>query len=218
MIKSATLFTQKERLHVPRPLIDTLCRQMPIQDHYGDDLFSGYFADYAGMAAKYQPASILEIGVRFGYTAICMMWGKRQADPEAEVFYRGIDDESYHPCLLQANNNFRASVPWANAQAIYYNSITQGIPPECRNRAWSFIHIDGNHDYHGVTNDLERTWNLAANGGIILLDDAMDIPENPIAQAIKDFVRRVDDNQWSIEIQWHPNERHHCYIRKCKIG
>lgn len=218
MIQSTQLFSNKERLPVPRAVIDDLCQQMPIKDRYSDELFVGYFADYSGMAAKYKPKRILEIGVRYGYTAICMMWGLHQKYPRAKVVYRGIDDESYHLCLVQANNNFLQTVPWADAQAMYYNSITQGIPPEHRIVGhWDFVHVDGNHDYLGVANDLDRVWELVADGGIILLDDAMDIPTNPIAQAIKDFVRKVNDEQTQIEIDWHENERTHCYIKKTKL-
>lgn len=218
MIESALLFSNEERLIVPRPLIDNLCCQMPINDRYDDSLFMGYFSDYAGMAAKYRPARILEIGVRFGYTAICMMWGLHQTDPQAKVVYRGIDDESYHPCLVQANYNFLQAVPWADAHAMRYNSITQGIPPEHRILDhWDFVHIDGNHDYLGVANDLERVWQLVSDGGIILLDDAMDIPSNPIAQAIKDFVVKVDNPETRIKIHWQENERWHCYIEKTSL-
>lgn len=214
MLEEVTLFENSERYAIDRSVIDQIA--LPVGDHYGDELFTGYFADYAGMARKYRPKRIYEIGVRYGYIAICMMLGIRanRGAPKAE--YVGIDDESYHPCLAQANRNFAELLPGYSMHAMHYNSF-HGVPPGIG--TFDFCHIDGNHDYHGVMNDLLNTWPILNPGGFILLDDAAQADgegrPGPIFAAIQDFLRQFEHSSERVAWQYQPNERCHVYLRKC---
>lgn len=215
MVHETVLFTNDERYLIDRSIIDQVA--LPVGDRYGDDLFAEYFADYSGMARKYKPKRIYEIGVRYGYTAICMMLGlhANRGAPKCEYF--GVDDESYHSCVTRANENFKILVPWANAYCHKWNSFN-GIPPNIG--TFDMIHIDGNHDYHGVTNDLRYTWPVLNPGGVILLDDAAEFDaeghSGPIYRAIQDFLSELNTGIPRVEFQVQPNQRTHVYIRRCE--
>lgn len=209
MVREAQLFDPAERYTIERPLIDEIA--LPVGDHYGDEVFTDYLDFYAGIGRKFKPKRILEIGVRYGYTAISMMTGLHANRGAPKCEYLGLDDESYHPCLARANENFAAVVPWANARAIRWNSFN-GLPPDCG--TFDLIHVDGNHDRHGVENDLAHAWPVLNVGGIILLDDALAVYSNPIWQAIQDFLHRFDATSNMIEHQYLETLRGHYLIRK----
>lgn len=215
MVHEAVLFTNEERYPIDRSIIDQVA--LPVGDNYADDLFTEYFADYAGMAKKYKPKRIYEIGVRYGYTAICMILGCRanRGAPKAE--YVGVDDESYHACVERANDNFKTVVPFATAYCHRWNSF-HGVPKDVG--TFDMIHIDGNHDYHGVMNDLRHTWPILNPGGLILLDDAAEFDAEgrpgPIYRAIQDFLSELNAGLPRVEYQLQPNQRTHVYIKRCE--
>lgn len=210
MIEEAVLFTPEDRVFLEREQID--CFTLP-DDRYDDACFKNYFAVYAGMARKYQPRTIFEIGVRFGCTAICMMLG---LPPESQVIYRGIDDESqWYDSCVRANRNFAEQVPWANAQAIRHNAFA-GPPAEVHRMApYDLIHIDGLHHHNAVSNELRFCWPLLANKGIIMCDDA-DTPG--VAQAIDEFLASLkDDPNVLARHQFSENFRNHRYLMKVAL-
>lgn len=207
MVLERQFFTDADRYPIDREIIDAVA--LPVGDNYEDSLFSGYFADYAGMARKFGPKRILEVGVRYGYIAIAMCLGIKARLGRPQVEYRGIDDESYHAgSCAKANENFRQVVPWADALAIKWNSF-DGLPPGIG--TFDFIHIDGNHDYHGVWNDLTNCWPVLNPGGFILLDDAT---TPGIKSAIETFLAGLDGGSETVHWQWQMNERNHIYIHK----
>lgn len=210
MIREAQLFDPADKYPIERSLIDAIA--LPVGDHYGDDVFHSYFDFYAGIARQYKPKRILEIGVRYGYCAICAMTGLHANRGAPKCEYLGLDDESYHPCLARANENFAAVVPWAKAQAIRWNTFLNGVPLD--QGTWDLIHVDGNHTYEGVTRDLAATWPVLNAGGFIVLDDALAIHSNPIWSAIQDFLNRNLTTHNMIEYQYLETLRGHYLLRK----
>jgi predicted O-methyltransferase YrrM len=210
MVRETQLFDPSERFTIERPLIDDLA--LPVGDHYGNEVFDNYLNFYAGIAKRYKPKRILEIGVRYGYTAICMMTGLHANRGAPKCDYLGLDDESYHPCLARANENFAAVVPWATARAIHWNTFLHGVPPDCG--MFQLAHVDGNHSYEGVARDLAAVWPVVEVGGLIVLDDAMAVHSNPIWQAIQDFLHRFDATSNMVEYQYLETLRGHYLIRK----
>lgn len=206
MILETTLVTEFDRWCPAREVIDQVA--FPLGDRYPGEIFDNYFAWYGGLAKKYSPQRVLEIGVRYGYTAIIFALGATDGRPEALFQYVGVDDESYHyNSCGKANENFNTAIPGLNVKAIKHNSFN-GIPDEYGQ--FDLIHVDGNHDYHGVMNDLNNVWGRLNVGGIIALDDT----KFPcIRSAIEDFLRRFVDSPETVQVQWQDNERGHCYIR-----
>jgi len=208
MVREAVLFTAEDRYEIDRSVIDPIA--LPVGDSYGNDVFSNYLDSYAGACRRYGPSRILEIGVRYGYSAICMLMGARAGGVKTPE-YLGIDDESYHGgSCARANQNFQTVVPWAKAQAIKWNSITQEMPLGIG--TFDFCSIDGNHERLPVLNDLEKCWPLLNVGAIVLLDDATIGCE--VHKGICDFLLRFNCTEEVIETQYWPNLRNHFFIRK----
>jgi predicted O-methyltransferase YrrM len=213
MLEEVNLFDNADRYVIDRSVIDAVA--LPMGDNYGDEIFTDYFCDYAGMAHKYKPKRIYEIGVRYGYTAICMLLGAHANRGAPKPEYIGVDDESYHPCVTKANENFATVVPWANARCIKWNSF-DGVPTGVG--TVDFIHVDGNHDYMGVANDLLNCWPILNPGGFILLDDAAQVDDHgypgPIFSAIQDFLRQFKHSEERVQWMFHKNQRSHVYIKR----
>ena len=195
---------------INRNLIDGIA--LPVGDRYGDEVFDNYLDWYAGIAKRYKPKRILEIGVRYGYCAISMMTGLHANRGAPNCEYLGLDDESYHPCLARANENFTAVVPWASARAIHWNTFLHGVPSDCG--MFQLAHVDGNHSYEGVKRDLAAVWPVVEVGGMIVLDDALAIYSNPIWQAIQDFLNCHLATPNMVEHQYLETLRGHYLIRK----
>lgn len=216
MLAEEQILEKSERYVINREAVDQVA--LPLGDHYEDDLFQAYFADYAGMAKKYKPKRILEIGVRYGYTGIVFMLGLKANPGQPKAEYIGIDDESYHfGSCAQANVNFAHALPGYKMQAIKHNSFS-GLPNEIG--MFSLIHIDGNHTYQGVMSDLKNVWPVLNQGGIVMVDDAARTDDRgqpgEIYLAVTDYLsqfKHVDDR---VLWQYQENQRGHVYIKKCE--
>lgn len=210
-----TLFAHEERYPIDRELIDPLA--LPVGDNYGDDIFSGYWADYSGMARKYKPKRILEIGVRYGYTGLVFVHGIKKLRGSPNVEYLGLDDESYHGGSNgRANANFQTVFPNVPMKAMTWNTILMGLPPEIG--TFDLIHIDGNHERQWAVNDLKLCWPVLNEGGIIMMDDCSQVADDPkfdIYAGVMDWLSRYEFTTDQIDWQYHTNERNHIYIKKC---
>lgn len=210
MLEEYVLFSDKKRYVINRQIIDDVA--IPLGDVYDDELFKGYFADYAGMVRTYKPKRFLEIGVRYGYTGIVVATAIKSLEtvksPLLPFEYRGMDDESYHNgSCARANENFKKAIPWCNSEAIKWNSF--GDWPDLG--TFDMIHVDGNHDYNGVWNDLNKAWPILNAGGFILLDDAT---TPGIAAAIDNFLYGFEKSEEVVRFHRQANERYHVYIQK----
>lgn len=99
------------------------------------------------IAKALMPSSILEIGVRYGYSAFAFL----DACPSSE--YLGIDNDS------DSSGGVSGSLRWAqlklkqyeNARAVKNDTQTMtGLPGE----TWDLIHVDGQQDGAGTIHDL----------------------------------------------------------------
>lgn len=213
MVVETDFLTKDELFHFNRELIDQVA--FPVGDRYPIEIMTNYFAWYGGMVKKYRPIRFLEIGVRYGYTGIVCCLAALKVKVKGFT-YLGIDDESYLPApgvmvgsCTKANENFAAVGFDGIARALKWNSITQGLPPGCG--TFDMIHIDGNHDTHGVLNDLGHCWPVLNKGGFILLDDYY-FPE--IKLAVEQWLEPWTEREEVVAVQFVKNERGHCYMRK----
>ena len=121
----------------------------------------GYEAQYRTkykIAAKYKPRSIIEIGVRAGYSAFAFL----AACPNA--FYYGIDnnsnehggEEDLYLKALDLLKEYRTIIQIKDSQNI--NSL-----PPC-----DFLHVDGDHSYKGCLHDIEIG---TRSSKVIVVDD-----------------------------------------------
>lgn len=208
MIVEATLFNSwTDDFIFDRQLIDQVA--FPLGDRYPPEIFSNYWNSYGGVVQRYRPQRMLEIGVRYGYTAAVCCLAATAAKPPYALSYVGLDDESYHAnsCAV-AQENLRKVVPLNDARVLKWNSFN-GLPPSVG--SFDLCLVDGNHDRHGVLNDLGHCWPALNPGGIIILDDYY---MDPIKNAIDTWLDAMDVSDELVEVQWVPNERGHAILRK----
>ncbi len=216
MLTEAKLFdAETERYVINRSIIDKVA--LPVGDRYDDELFQQYFADYCGVARRYQPKRIFEIGVRFGYTAIAFMLALQSLPDAPEAEYMGIDDESYHfASCARANLNFATVLPNHFMSAIKHNSFN-GLPEGIG--TFDLIHVDGNHTAVGVMNDLNLVWRILNPGGVIIIDDAAPFDDRgqpgEIYTAAMEFLSRFENSPEQVEWQYQPNQRGHLIVKRC---
>ena len=131
-----------------------------------DELKEEYGVKYS-IARNYAPQSILEIGVRAGYSAFSFL----SACPGA--IYIGIDAENgshggaggpWLPWAAHILRNFKAMFLQADSQLI------SGCSRTC-NAGFDLVHIDADHSVEGATHDMATFLPLVRAGGIMLVDD-----------------------------------------------
>jgi Methyltransferase domain len=222
METNADLFSLEERLSVP---ISRIAHPDDIQifgTHWGDET---YYGDYCGIAAKYGPRRILEIGVRYGYSGIALCDGAlRSGFTVPRVSYTGIDAECYGASepgglpyhlyrsnAIAAENFKRFFEPDAvHTRFVTLNTQQEALPPLVTSSKYDLIGIDGEHSYKGTLHDMAETWPLLREGGLMLVDD---MGMEAVARAVFHFVQQVP-----AQCQLHPNERMLMIIRKGMHG
>ena len=218
MVKETVLFDPANRWVPERATIDALCPRCG-DSPYMDGVFTDYFADYCGIMRQEKPKRFFEIGARYAYTAIVMMQALYDLDPDLPTEYLGVDDESYHyRSCDKANENLALAFPKPYPAVVRkWNSITQGMPPDCG--MFELAHIDGNKEYHGRLGDLVMVWPHLKSGGLIILDDAAKVCDDGSPgltyAATMDFLKQFEQSEQDVEWQYHINLTHHIYLRKC---
>ena len=123
------------------------------------------YPTYHAIAELLNPHSILEIGVRFGYSLASLACG---AGPGVKVF--GIDPEQY-----EKDSNARASASLkllgVEAQLFLGDSKNFDVTGCTGQTSFGLIHIDGDHTTEGALQDLQR---YASFSDRLLVDDVLD--------------------------------------------
>jgi predicted O-methyltransferase YrrM len=136
----------------------------------GKDLESGLYTQsdqyeiYYELGAQLTPASILEIGVRFGYSLASLACG---ANLFKNVF--GVDAEVYEP---GSNAVAKQSLKSLGINATLFQSTSDEFDTG-RTGLTSFdlVHIDGDHTTEGALRDLLHYSRVSRK---ILIDDVLD--------------------------------------------
>lgn len=165
----------KHKTSGPFPQFNAWCDDVlnPLDTHPWDfrtmEFYDEYKAKYA-IAKLVQPKSILEVGVRFGYSARSFL----MAAPKASYVGLDYDERSWGPY---------AGVPrqWAqsvlqglypqNAIATYHVNTQTGLIPALE-RA-DLVHIDADHSFDGAMNDLITFFPFCQR--VMVVDDYLEI-------------------------------------------
>lgn len=145
---------------------------------------------YAGYAKALQPRSILEIGVRLGYSIAAML------GEEPPVWY----------CRLVDDNAENAERPLRAVARKLYEEVGIMCYADCINTQtqwrevplgpYDIVHIDAGHAYEHCLNDLRHFAPLVSDRGIVIVDDQT----NPdVARATEDFLAIT---YWQPEGRW----------------
>ena len=132
----------------------------------------GYITGYIGycyhkfcIARRYNPKTIIEIGVRAGYSAYAFLC----AVPEAS--YYGFDAENG-----THGGEGGPYISWAKELLARFEKVvlevldTQKVSDLDVSKA-DLIHVDGDHSQKGVEHDLELVLPYLEDDGVILVDD-----------------------------------------------
>lgn len=202
-----------DRMYVPIEQIAIPSDISIFGGHFGQH---SYYADFAGLAKRWQATAILEIGVRFGYSAIAMCHGAMSAGCERPR-YDGFDacffsDPAGRLSHALALENLLAHAPGAEVR-LWHCDTRNGWPVgfEPAAAGYDLINVDGDHSYSGCYNDMARTWPLLRAGGVMVVDD---VGMTEVRQAILQF---HDERSYVDEVaafQWYHNERGFGLFRK----
>lgn len=140
------------------------------------DLVKTLYAEKYNVAALLRPRSIMEIGVRAGYSAAAFL----SACPEAS--YLGIDNDSGDYGAWQGAPMRAAAMlkrHWPQAEVIDLDSQQLHQLP-----AADLVHVDGCHSYAGCLYDLR----LAGKAARYILVDDVDHHPRSVGRAVQDFL------------------------------
>jgi len=140
-----------------------------------------YYEHYYELSKKYQPKSILEIGVRYGYSLCSMFAGSR----DTVEYIEGWDNNTYEHNALEIARINLIFILHYKGRLVLKNIDSHSV--QSLDRDFSLIHIDGDHGYYGKLQDLELVKNRCR---VLILDDYNYIPE--VHSAIDKF---VNDNK-----------------------
>lgn len=131
---------------------------------------SATYGWYFAVAAAKAPNKILEIGVKWGYSALAMIAGARDVGVDPQ--FVGVDGEvDGLACIEVATKNLAR----VNAKFLLLKADTRNVP-ETHARinginTVDIVHVDGDHSEIGIQNELEIAMMWVKPTGLILVDD-----------------------------------------------
>lgn len=156
--------------------------------HYGERIGEGfehscYYHAYVAVAQVLKPESILEIGVKRGYSLVSLFRGFNGI---RRIY--GIDTQGWVPdSQRMARENLRAAgyageltLPVVSSRG--YAKMLPQVPP------FDLIHVDGDHSYDGAYRDILEYWPLLREGGSMIVDDLQMIA---VAKALVDALPKL---------------------------
>lgn len=131
-----------------------------------------YYATKAAIAAWLRPRSVVEIGVRAGYSALAFFMG------HPFEMYTGLDADLGHwggvkGYLTHASAMIRREFGRAACQSIVQRADTQRLTVLPAER-FDLAHVDGDHGWQGATHDI--TLCLDAGTRYVCVDDYEFVP------------------------------------------
>jgi len=164
----------------PNSIYELISEEFFFERSHGHDYLNCniYYEYYYAISKFYQPSSILEIGVRFGYSLGSMIKGSDKIE-----FIKGIDFETlvYGVDMLRtAEANIKKYIN-PNVKCEFLNQDSHSVKE--LDRKYDLIHIDGDHSYEGKIQDL----NLALDHcKVLLVDDYFFIRQ--VTNATNDWI------------------------------
>jgi predicted O-methyltransferase YrrM len=159
------------------PSFDEWCATLHPEDTHPwnfrtQEFYNEYRTKYA-IAKLVKPKSILEIGVRFGYSARAFLCAG-----DVDI-YIGLDfDEpswgSYAGVPREwAQEQLRIVFPSVNIVTYNINTQTDGF--KFGGKRFDLVHIDADHSYQGALNDMQKFWPLTER--VMVVDDFVEVQD-----------------------------------------
>lgn len=164
-----------ERLEAARPSVPTMALLSGIRLREGDagaDWFKSErnYQFHSALSSLARPDSVLEVGVRYGYSLVSMLRGH----PGVRRIV-GIDDQSGAPgSNLAARENLWLAGFKGEARLVAGGSDRElpALPKE----SFDLVHLDAAVDQDGVRRDVLAAWPLLRGGGTLVVDGTAHAP------------------------------------------
>ena len=124
---------------------------------------ANYYGYYRQIAEQVQPTCILEIGVRYGYSALAMLLG---CGLNCRVDYTGIDHEFFSGSNAYAESKIRTRTRGAVKVLKQTSQDLQQVPG-----TYHLVHLDASHRPDGLLIDLNLIGPAVVADGVIVIDD-----------------------------------------------
>jgi predicted O-methyltransferase YrrM len=168
-----------------------------------------YYESKYNICKRINPKTIVEIGVRAGYSADAFL----QSCPTAK--YLGYDaDNGQHG----GKKGFFAKpyMKWAKEYLAKFDyDVTINFPIDSQKineiAVADFYHIDGDHSKEGVIHDLKTCYNSAPSGAYLLIDDIDYLPL--VKEGVEEWIEAHKD---SISHEYISSYRGEILIQKLK--
>lgn len=110
------------------------------------------------LSMHFKPQLGLEIGVRFGKSALATLLGS----PDMTLI--GVDPNPEYPVeeFLQTR---------VGGRFVFINEPSPEALKRFDKKMFDWIYVDGRHDYDGVLADFTYAWPLLKKGGVMVFDD-----------------------------------------------
>ena len=143
---------------------------------YGEDAFHSM---WSYLFYKFQPISILEIGVYRGQTLSLFKILSEQLGLKSEVFGISPLDSSADEFSSYVNIDYESDINLnfkkfnlQKPKIIKSLSASQESREFIKSKEWDLIYVDGSHDYEDVVRDVKISINNLKSGGFLVLDDS----------------------------------------------
>lgn len=179
---------------VSLPVIDFL-KTLPHVEPDADYLNApDYYPFLNALAKDLGAAKVLEIGVRYGYSAVAFLY------ENPVVQYAGIDADLYDPASStksRENLEYLRLLQPFDFELFHTNTQTLDSLAFLGSRNFDFIHIDGDHSYEGALTDMKNFWNALSVGGHMLVDDSIFVAA--VAKACHAFTALVGEPCYNVK-------------------
>jgi len=139
----------------------------PGEEKFGRRDFYEYYREKFRICRLCGPASIAEIGVRWGYSAFAFLCAAPGASYTGFDLigggHGGVADDTFPRVAELLEQNF----PGSKIDLIHADTRTL----ESLGGSFDFIHVDGNHSIMAVAHDLKIAFESLSPGGVLLVDD-----------------------------------------------
>jgi len=156
--------------HLPR---EAICpRDVKGLERWDGGLYREIYRIKHAIALELRPRSILEIGVRAGYSALAFL----AASPKAK--YVGLDAENgqhggaggpWTPWAVELLRPYDATVRVVDTQTI--GSLAEWDMTLFGGGSFDLVHVDADHSKAGCMHDMGLAFGVLAPGGAVLVDD-----------------------------------------------
>jgi predicted O-methyltransferase YrrM len=119
---------------------------------------------YAGYGAAFRPRSILEIGVRRGYSAFALVHGAKGAVQR----FVGLDFQEEGAELIDSARRLLVGM---GVPSVEISTLDTQLSFPALTGPFSLVHVDADHSTRGALSDLANALPLVAPDGVIVVDD-----------------------------------------------